>query len=73
MPTNINVSNITGQEPFDVYICDSGSTVCVYVDTINSVDLPYIFNVPLVFEGLTSFNLQVVDDNNCIINQIINI
>ncbi len=73
MPTNINVSSITGQEPFDVYICDSGSTVCVYVDTINSVDLPYIFDVPLVFGSLMSFNLQVVDDNNCIINQIINI
>ena len=73
MPTNINVSSITGQEPFDLYICDSGSTVCFYVDTIDSVDLPYIFEVPFVLSTLTSFNLQIVDDNNCFINQIINI
>lgn len=73
MPTDITISNITGQDPFDVYICDSGITVCYYVDTINSGDLPYVFEVPFVYSNLTSFNIKVVDNNNCPINQVISV
>ena len=71
MPTDIIISNIIGQDPFNVYICDSGSTVCYYVNTINSGDLPYTFGVPIVLSSLTRFNSNVVDDNGCQINQII--
>lgn len=73
MPKDITISNITGQDPFDVYICDSGITVCYYIDTINSGDLPFTFEVPIVYSNLTSFNIKVVDDNNCPINQIISV
>lgn len=73
MPTDITISTITGQEPFDVYVCDSGITVCYYVNTIVSGDLPFVFEVPTVLDGLSSYNVKVVDDNNCPINQIINV
>jgi hypothetical protein len=71
MPTDITISTINGQDPFDVYVCDSGITVCYYVDTINSGDLPFTFQVPIIYSNLTSFNIKVVDDNNCPIDQIV--
>lgn len=71
MPTDITISNLTGQDPFDIYICDSGSTVCYFVNTITTGDIPYVFQVPIPFGSLTSFNIKAVDDNNCFINQIV--
>ena len=68
MPIDITISNITGTTPFDVYICDTGNTPCIYVSTINSGDLPYTFNVPLIFQNLPGYNVRVIDDIDCIIN-----
>jgi hypothetical protein len=73
MPIDITINDISGQTPYDVYICDTGSTYCVYVSTINYVDLPYTFQVPIVYQNETNFNIRVVDDNECEINQILNI
>ena len=45
MPTNITINNVTGAQPFDDYVCDSPITTCIYVSTINTVYLPYSFNI----------------------------
>jgi hypothetical protein len=71
MPTDITISNLTGQNPFNVYICDTGSTVCYFVNTITTGDIPYVFEVPIPLGSLTSFNINVVDNNGCQINQIV--
>jgi hypothetical protein len=71
MPTDITISNLTGQNPFNVYICDTGSTVCYFVNTITTGDIPYVFEVPIPLGSLTSFNINVVDNNCCQINQIV--
>jgi hypothetical protein len=71
MPIDITINDITGQTPYDVYICDTGSTTCVYVSTINVGDLPYTFEVPLFFTNLDRFNLRIIDDNDCQINEIL--
>lgn len=68
MPIEITISDITGTTPFDVYVCDTGNTTCIYVNTINSGDLPYVFRVPLIFQNLPGYNLKVIDDIDCIIN-----
>lgn len=73
MPIDITINNITGSTPFDIYVCDTGSTYCVYVNTVNSGDLPYTFEVPVVYINSTSVNLRIVDDNNCEINEILTI
>jgi hypothetical protein len=56
MPTNITINNITGSSPFDV-------------DTVST--LPYSFDVPIILEGLMSYSLKIVDDNNCSITEIL--
>jgi hypothetical protein len=63
MSTTITINDITGATPFDVYLCDYPTTICIYIDTINSV--PYSFNVPPVMESQTSFNLKIIDNNDC--------
>jgi hypothetical protein len=71
MPTNITISGLTGQSPFDIYICDSGSVVCYFVNTITNGDIPYVFEVPFVFNSLTSFNVRAIDNKDCLINKIV--
>lgn len=65
MPTNINISNISGATPFNIYLCDDSIITCVYIDTIPSSSLPYDFQVPSIMEGQVSFNLKVIDSNGC--------
>ena len=67
MPTEITINTISGATPFDVYICDDPITVCVYIDTISTV--PYVFNVPSLLDGQTSYNLKVVDNNGCSVEE----
>lgn len=69
MPTDITINDISGTTPFDIYVCDNPITSCIYVATITTGDTPYTFSVPLVMEGMTDFNLKVVDDNSCITYQ----
>lgn len=65
MPTNININNISGATPFNIYLCDDNNLTCVYINTIPSSSLPYDFQVPSMMEGQVSFNLKVVDNNGC--------
>jgi len=65
MPTQITINSISGVSPYDVYLCDNPLTTCIWIDTIISSQLPYIFDVPSIMESQTSFNIKVIDDNNC--------
>jgi hypothetical protein len=73
MPTDITINNISGFTPFDVYVCDTGYTTCIYVSTITSGDLPYTFEIPPVYNTLTNFVVRVIDDNNCHINNVVSV
>jgi hypothetical protein len=67
MATEITINDIIGASPYDVYICDSSQITCVYISTITTT--PYIFNVPVLLEGQSSYVLKIIDDNNCSITQ----
>lgn len=72
MPTQIIISSVSGSSPFDVYTCDTGFTTCIYVDTVLSLsDIPYSFYIPIIMDQMPSWGIKVVDNNNCIITQII--
>lgn len=71
MPIDITINNISGQTPFDIYVCNTGQTYCVYSATITSGDLPYTFEVPIPFLDSTGVNLRIVDDNDCQINELL--
>ena len=65
MPVQITISSITGLSPYDVYLCDDPITSCFYIDTITTGSIPYVFNVPAIVEDNLSFNLKIVDSNEC--------
>jgi hypothetical protein len=69
MPTNININNITGATPFNIYLCNSSNTSCIYINTIPSSSLPYNFQVPSVMEGELSYKLKVIDNSSCVFYQ----
>jgi hypothetical protein len=71
MPNQVTISGITGTSPYNVYTCDVEETTCIYVDTVGGTDLPYTFNVPLIFEPLSSVNVKITDNINREFNQII--
>ena len=73
MPTDITINNISGTTPFDVYVCDTGYTSCIYVSTITSGELPYTFEIPHVYSSLTNFIVKVVDDNNCVVTDTVTV
>jgi hypothetical protein len=64
MPKIITINDITGSDPFNIYLCDNPVTVCIYVDTIST--FPYSFQIPTILESQDDFNLKVEDDNGCI-------
>lgn len=73
MPTDITINNISGSTPFDIWVCDTGYTACIYVSTINSGDLPYTFEIPPVYSSLSDFIVRVVDDNDCTSEETISV
>jgi len=71
MPTNIMLTSVSGSSPFHIYVCDTGFTSCVYVNTITPIDVPFQINVPPLFLSLTNVVINVKDSNDCSLNQII--
>ena len=64
MPTDITINNITGNSPYDIYVCDDPISVCIYIITTNS--FPYSFQVPTILSSQTSVNLKIVDNFGCV-------
>ena len=71
MPVLVTINAVTGQSPYDVYICQFNGTGCFYIDTISSV--PYTFNIPSPYDTATSYMLKLIDANNCTITGIQNV
>lgn len=69
MPTRITISELSGSSPFDVYTCNTNLTNCIYISTINSGDIPYEFDLPFIMEGMGSFTVKVIDNNDCVVTE----
>jgi len=63
MSVQITVNDVTGTTPYDLYVCDSGYTSCVYITTFASP--PYTFDVPAPLDSLTTICVKIVDNNGC--------
>lgn len=68
MPSEIIINGITGTSPYYVYLCDTGTTVCVYINQITDADLPYTFTPPSVLQYTNDYIVQIIDSGNpCVI------
>jgi hypothetical protein len=69
LTTSIKISALTGQSPFNVYICDTFNGNCQFAVTVNSTIPPsgqITVPVPNSFQHAPAFNIKIVDSNNCI-------
>jgi hypothetical protein len=71
MAVQVTISSITGQSPYDVYICQSNGSGCFYISTITTT--PYVFDIPSPYDTSSSYQLKVVDANNCTITGVENV
>jgi hypothetical protein len=68
MAIQVTISSITGQSPYDIYICQTGGTSCFYMTTISSA--PYIFDIPSPYNTSEAYMLKIIDNNGCTITGI---
>ena len=69
----VTITSLTGSQPFDVYLCDNTYNSCMYISTINNIDVPYSFLVTLPYLSLNEVGVKVIDNNQCIIQNKVNI
>lgn len=68
MTTQVTINSITGQSPYDVYICQPDGTGCFYISTITST--PYVFNIPVPYNTYNSYMLKIIDNRECVITGV---
>ena len=68
---SVNIFGITGQSPYDIYICQSSLNDCIYIDTITGTTLT--FDLPKPIDNSLEYIMKVVDNNNCEITQVLTI
>ena len=68
MALNITISSITGQSPYDIYVCDYSATSCVYIATITSGSTPYVFSVPAPLDNQNYLCVKIIDSYECVFN-----
>lgn len=70
MAIQATITDITGQTPFDIYVCQPSGDSCFYINSISSIELPYVFDIPEPYNTGTSYMMKVIDYNNCVITGI---
>lgn len=60
------INGITGQSPYNIYICQPDGSGCFYISTITTNT--YSFDIPSPYNYSTEYMLKIVDNNNCIIS-----
>jgi len=68
MPTNIVISGVTGQSPYNVYVCDDLQVNCSWVSSFSSV--PFSFELPFIYSGAMDFAVRVTDANGCTVTKL---
>jgi hypothetical protein len=61
MGIQVNINSITGQSPFNIFICDSNGDNCIYIDKIN--EIPNQFEIPSPYNTQTEYKIKIIDGN----------
>jgi hypothetical protein len=68
---SVNIFGITGQSPYDIYICQSDVNNCIYINTISGTT--YSFDLPKPMDNGLEYIVKVIDNNNRVITSIENV
>lgn len=64
MGYKVFIDTVTGQSPYDVYVCNSNTQNCFFIDTFTSI--PFEFIIPPPIDLSNNFCIKVQDNNNCV-------
>lgn len=63
MPLQISIPNLTGNSPYDLYVCDTTLTACTFQVTF--ANTPYVFDLPAPYDTYSEFCLKIIDNDGC--------
>lgn len=69
----VTITSLTGTPSYDVYLCDNTYNNCMYISTINNIDIPYSFLVTSPYLSLSEVGVKLIDNNGCEIKNKVNI
>jgi len=59
----VTINAITGESPFNIYICQSNGSGCFYMATTST--FPYSFEIPPPYNTSTSYIVKAIDNTGC--------
>ena len=65
MTNQITISGVTGNPPYDVYVCDITNTYCYLITGSTLIPPTLIFNVPPPLEDVDSLLVKITDISGC--------
>jgi len=71
MAVQVTINDISGQTPYDIYVCQVDGSGCFYISTISTT--PYSFIIPSPYDTGLAYMLKVIDSQNCIISGVTSI
>ena len=71
--STIEILNISGfTYPYDIYVCDSYATNCVFITTISTSVPPSIsITLPSIFDTAPSLIIKIIESNGCIRQRLV--
>jgi hypothetical protein len=67
----LNINGITGQTPYDIYLCQGDVNNCIYIKTISGTT--NTFDIPKPFDNNNQYILKIIDANNRVITGATNV
>jgi len=68
MAVQVTINDISGQTPYDIYVCQVDGTGCFYISTITNSSFPYTFDIPAPNDTSANYMIKAIDANNCVIS-----
>lgn len=68
MAVQVTINDISGQTPYDIYVCQVDGTGCFYISTITDSSFPYTFDIPAPNDTSANYMIKAIDANNCVIS-----
>jgi hypothetical protein len=67
MQLTYQINSIQGTSPFNIYVCDGcgSQDTCVFISSITTNNLPYVFDIPTIFQNANQYCIKVVDREDC--------
>jgi hypothetical protein len=68
MEVQVTINDISGQTPYDIYVCQVDGSGCFYISTITDSSFPYVFEIPAPYNSSPNYLIKAIDANDCIIS-----